>query len=141
MHRAINLPRARPVLRSNILARTFHASTFKREHFLNASADKFEERVISKSADKPILVDFFAEWCPPCKQLSPLLEKITSDPSLVEGKDIDLMTINTDEETDLAIKYKISSLPTVIAFKNGSPVAQFVGSVPLPSLQAFCKQL
>lgn len=81
----------------------------------------FEAEVLK--SDKPVLVDFWAEWCPPCRALGPTIDKLAKDYAGVAkiGK------VNTDENRDICIKYKISNIPTVILFKNGQPAQTFVG--------------
>ncbi|CAL1705290.1 unnamed protein product [Somion occarium] len=93
--------------------------------------------------DKVVLVDFYAEWCNPCKMLSPILEKLTEDSSVKtgSGKPLDLVTVDTDSEVELAQQFQIRSLPTVIAFKDGKPVSQFMGAMPEPSVRNFLQTL
>lgn len=83
--------------------------------------DNFEEEVLN--SDIPVLVDFWASWCGPCKMLAPTVAKIAEDN---EGR-IKVGKVNVDEEQALAIKYRVASIPTVIAFKDGKAVAQSVG--------------
>ncbi|KAL6301797.1 hypothetical protein BKA93DRAFT_738028 [Sparassis latifolia] len=75
--------------------------------------------------------------------LSPILEKLTTDPSIKSGSGLplDLVTVDTDTETALALKYKIRSLPTVIAFKDGQPISQFMGAVPEAHVRNFLTAL
>jgi thioredoxin 1 len=99
-------------------------------------------------------------WCGPCRILSPVLEKVTSDVSFSNGNEVDLITINTDEESALAQKYKVRSLssrlhptkiihipfqvtalPTVIAFRDGKPIEQFIGAQPTPVVQEWIRRL
>jgi thioredoxin 1 len=81
----------------------------------------FDDKVL-KSAS-PVLVDFWAEWCGPCRMLTPTIEKLATDyaSKLTVGK------IDTDSNTDLAAKYSIDSIPTVLLFKGGQVVKKFVG--------------
>ncbi len=82
----------------------------------------FEEEVIN--SDKPVLLDFWAVWCPPCKRLSPLVDLIAEEnPQIKVGK------VNTDEEQELAMKFSISSIPTLIFFKNGKVITTSVGEI------------
>jgi len=132
---------ARPQLRpSNAPLRSFHVSASRSEHFLDATPKVFEERV-RNGGDKPVLVDFYADWCQPCKLLSPLLEKVTTDATLVGGVEVDLLTVDTDSQIELAQEYGIRSLPTVIAFKNGEQVDQFIGLQRIDGLKRFVQGL
>ncbi|PVF98945.1 thioredoxin-like protein, partial [Serendipita vermifera] len=88
-----------------------------------------------------VLVDFYADWCGPCKMISPILEKVTSDTKFSNGKEVDLITIDTDEEGALAQKYKVTALPTVIAIRDGQVLNQFVGAQPAPAVQEWVKAL
>jgi len=112
----------------------------RREHFINVSPKGFEERV-KNGGNKLVLVDFYADWCQPCKTLSPILEKITKDPSLVGGVEADLVTLDVDANTDLATQYDVRAMPTVIAFRSGKPVGQFVGALPLQKVKAFVQNV
>jgi len=85
--------------------------------------------------NKLVLVDFYANWCGPCKQLSPHLERLTSSTEDTKGQEVDLVTVDTDVETDLAMKYQIRSLPTVTAFKGGKSLGHFVGAIPAEKLR------
>ena len=75
--------------------------------------------------DKLIVVDFWAEWCMPCRMLAPILEKLER-----EFKGIEFAKVNTDENPNLAFKYGIFSIPTVIIFYKGKPIHSFVGAMP-----------
>jgi len=120
--------------------RSFHASYNSREHFLDANTNTFEEKVL-KNADpnKLVLVDFYADWCGPCKTLSPILERVTANPAETGGKEVDLVTIDTDVHTELAQRYEVRALPTVTAFKNGKPLGHFLGAIPEPKLKEVIK--
>lgn len=92
----------------------------------------FEKRVLDASSSKPVLVDFYATWCQPCRVLSPVLERLTSPDS-----GYDLLTIDVDQYPEVAGQYKISALPTVVAFKNGAPVNKFVGVLKEAQINTF----
>ncbi|KAI0724990.1 thioredoxin-like protein [Fomitopsis betulina] len=96
------------------------------------------KKVISNK-DKTVLVDFYADWCQPCKVLAPVLEKVVTDPETKTstGTPLDLVTVNIDEEADLAAEYDVRALPTVMAFRDGKPVGKFAGSYPEPQVRHF----
>lgn len=75
--------------------------------------------------DEVVLVDFFATWCGPCKMIAPVLEDIASS-----RDDIKIVKIDVDQNQDLAMRYGVMSIPTLILFKNGKPVAQQLGFMP-----------
>ena len=88
---------------------------------MQISANEFEEKVLK--SELPVLVDFFATWCGPCKMMSPIVEAIEKE---MEGK-VNVYKIDTDEATDLAMQYNIMSIPTFLIFKNGEVVNTVVG--------------
>lgn len=83
----------------------------------------FETEVLG--ADKPVLVDFWATWCMPCRMLAPTIEELAED---LDGK-VTVGKINVDEDPDLARKYRVSSIPTLIVFENGAEVRRSVGVI------------
>ncbi|KAJ2243191.1 hypothetical protein GGI13_006690 [Coemansia sp. RSA 455] len=95
---------------------------------------QFDKDVLD--SDVPTIVDFYAEWCQPCKMLGPLLSKAVEK----DGR-VNLAKINVDENLDLAGDYKISSLPTVMAFRDGEPVAAFIGMRPPAAISEFVKDI
>jgi len=100
---------------------------------IDVTIQNFETEVIAASMSTPVLVDFWAEWCGPCKQLGPMLEKLEEE---YAGRFI-LVKINADEEQQLAGAFGIRSLPTCILLKGGKPVDGFMGAVPPAELRAF----
>ena len=88
---------------------------------LQINAANFENEVLR--ADKPVLLDFYADWCGPCKMLAPILHELAEEKSgtLKLGK------VNVDEQMDLAIRFQVSNIPMLVVFKDGKPVAKSVG--------------
>jgi thioredoxin 1 len=82
------------------------------------------EQLVLKS-DKPVLVDFWAEWCGPCRVVGPILEDISK-----ERQDITILKLDVDANQNTAMQYNVMSIPTMILFKNGQPVDQLVGAMP-----------
>ena len=90
----------------------------------------FEEEVLH--SEKPVLVDFWASWCGPCKMLAPVLHEFAT-----EHDELKVGKVNVDEEMDLAMRFGVSSIPTLILFKNGEAVKTSVGFVPKAPLESF----
>ena len=82
----------------------------------------FDEHV--KVAEKPVLVDFWAEWCGPCKVIAPILEEISTE----QGDKIEVAKLNIDENLDVTRRFDVMSIPTLILFKDGEPVVRVVGA-------------
>ena len=82
-------------------------------------------------SDKPVIVDFWAEWCGPCHAVAPILDKIAAEH---EGE-LKLVKVNIDEEQDLAMRYGVQSIPTMILFKDGEPAAAAIGAQPKAALE------
>ena len=99
---------------------------------ITLTESNFESEVIK--SEKPVLVDFWASWCGPCKMLAPTIEQIAN-----ENDTIKVGKVNVDDEPDLAQKYGIVSIPTVILFKNGEAVKTSTGFVPKEHLEALFK--
>lgn len=90
----------------------------------------FEEEVLKSQL--PVLVDFWAPWCGPCRAVAPVVEEIAKD---YNGK-LKVLKLNTDENPKTAQSYRISGIPSLMVFKNGQPVEQVVGAVPKPTISA-----
>jgi thioredoxin 1 len=100
------------------------------------STSNFQEVVLN--SDKPVLVDFWAEWCGPCKMIGPLIEELATE---YDGKAV-IGKLNVDENPDIAATYGIRSIPTLLVFKGGEIVDRIVGAVPKANIaQKIDKQL
>jgi putative thioredoxin len=104
---------------------------------MDITAVDFQREVLEASKGQPVLVDFWAPWCGPCRSLTPVLEKLARE---YAGK-VKLVKVNSDENQDVAAAFGIRSIPTVIAFKDGKPVAQFMGAQPEGQVRAFIERL
>ncbi len=94
-----------------------------------ATKEEFESKVLNSKI--PVLVDFFAEWCGPCRVYAPTLEKIEKE---YEGK-FGIVKVNVDQHPQLANEYSVRSIPTSIIFKDGTPVDTFIGARPEEELK------
>ena len=104
---------------------------------VESNTDQFSTDVIEKSQKLPVLVDFWAPWCGPCKTLTPVLEKIVNE---YQGR-LALVKINVDENQALASQMRVQSIPMVVAFKDGAPVDGFAGALPESQLREFIDKL
>jgi len=95
--------------------------------------DSFATDVLG--SDKPVLVDFWAEWCGPCKQIGPALEEISA-----EREDLEIAKLNIDENPEVPLRFGIRSIPTLILFKNGEPFATKLGAAPKSMLSSWLDQ-
>lgn len=100
---------------------------------LNTSGDTFQRDVIEASHEVPVLVDFWAPWCGPCRALGPMLERLEQD----SGGRFRLVKINSDDNPELSAQFGVRSIPYVVAFVDGRPVDSFVGVLPESQLRAF----
>ena len=107
------------------------------DHIIEVNEMNFEYEVVEYSKNTPVLVDFWAEWCQPCKILGPMLESITSEASV----QIRLAKVNIDQNPNLAIKFGVRSIPTVKAFISGQIASEFVGVLPERNIREFIAKL
>jgi putative thioredoxin len=103
---------------------------------MDVTTDTFEQDVVERSASVPVVVDFWAEWCGPCKVLTPVLEKA------VEERDgIVLAKVDTDANPELADRFSVRGIPNVKAFRNGRVVDEFTGALPAAAVDEFLDRL
>lgn len=102
---------------------------------VTVTTDNFESEVLK--SDVPVLVDFWADWCMPCKMIAPILEEISDE---YDGK-VKIGKLNVDEQADIAAEYGIVSIPTILVFHQGEMVKQHVGAAPRPAIEGLFKDL
>ena len=100
---------------------------------MNVTIENFEAEVVAASMSTPVLVDFWAPWCSPCKSLGPVLEKLEAD----YGGRFKLAKINSDEQQELAGAFGIRSIPTCVLMMGGKPVDGFMGALPEGQVRQF----
>jgi len=113
-------------------AQAFQRSTTEERNIEMSTAvteSSFEQEVLQ--SDKPVIVDFWAEWCGPCHAVSPVLDKIAQE----RQGDLKLVKVNIDENQDLAGRFGVMSIPTMILFKDGEPAAAAIGARPKGDLE------
>jgi thioredoxin 1 len=98
---------------------------------MNVTDDSFEQDVLG--SDKPVLVDFWAEWCMPCKRIAPALEQISDE----LADKVTIAKVNIEENPDAPMKYGVRNIPTMILFKDGQPAATQVGAGLKSQIQAW----
>jgi thioredoxin 1 len=93
------------------------------------TTETFETEVLQ--SEKPVIVDFWAEWCGPCHAVAPVLDKIAEERS----DEVRLVKINVDENQELMVRYGIQSIPTIVLFKGGEPAAAVIGAQPKGAIE------
>src|SRR3954465_431951 len=100
---------------------------------VDVNEDQFQTAVIDRSREVPVVVDFWAPWCGPCRQLTPALERAAE----ARKGQVELVKVNTDENQGISRAFQIQGIPAVKAFKDGREVSQFVGAVPPSQVERF----
>ena len=104
---------------------------------MDVTTATFQTEVLDASNTLPVVVDFWAPWCAPCRSLTPILEKVARD---YEGR-VKFVKVNSDDNQEISQACAIRSIPNVIAFKDGRPAAQFMGAIPEGEVRAFFDKL
>ncbi len=103
---------------------------------MDVTTETFEQDVLERSASEPVVVDFWADWCGPCKILTPVLEE-----AVAERDGIVLAKVDTDANQELAERYQVRGIPNVKAFRNGQVVDEFTGALPAAAVEEFLDRL
>jgi thioredoxin 1 len=103
------------------------------EKILTVTGENFESEVLK--SDKPVLVDFWASWCGPCRAVAPVLDQIAE-----ENDNVRIAKLNVDEQQQLAYQFQVSSIPTFILFKDGKMADRMMGAAPKPAFEKFIER-
>jgi len=107
-------------IKGNDVSQDMEGKGEKNMEVLEITSNNFEQEVMQ--SDKVVIIDFWAEWCGPCRQMSPIIEQIAE-----ENQELKVCKVNVDEENALSIKYGITAIPTILIIKNGEVVERFLG--------------
>ncbi|KAK0421865.1 thioredoxin-like protein [Armillaria borealis] len=130
-------------LASRLSRRHFSSTPHRFDHYLDADFHTFKK--VTTAEGRIVLVDFYADWCQPCKVLSPILEQLTDDPATetASRQPLDLVTINSDTEEgrELCQRFKVRALPTVVAFQGGKAIKTFTGALREHQVRQFLREI
>ena len=112
-----------------------HDKSKTTDSIIQGSLSNFDELVLN--SEKTVLVDFYGDWCPPCKMLAPIIEKVASENA---NENLVFVRVNVDDENDLSNKYGIQSIPTLVLIKNGKEVDRSIGYIDKINIENFINQ-